>query len=183
MFLVYYSSGETEDAFIADLAVGLSTGQIKTGAPCRSERLAKYNQVCVCVCVCGITVSSYATFRSCSALRRSWALRPSMLALHSARPAPHSHPPRNAPHTTQYFLQQSTMNSFLCLESIASSLVQPYSSHSLDDFVTLPLVKALAGLPPKLPFPNLRSHFSCEPETVHASPSHRLAIFSKMGGT
>lgn len=39
------SSGETEDSFIADLAVGLATGQIKTGAPCRSERLAKYNQV------------------------------------------------------------------------------------------------------------------------------------------
>ena len=38
-------SGETEDSFIADLAVGLCTGQIKTGAPCRSERLAKYNQV------------------------------------------------------------------------------------------------------------------------------------------
>ena len=40
-----HRSGETEDAFIADLAVGLSTGQIKTGAPCRSERLAKYNQL------------------------------------------------------------------------------------------------------------------------------------------
>ncbi|EFN53429.1 hypothetical protein CHLNCDRAFT_136652 [Chlorella variabilis] len=38
-------SGETEDSFIADLAVGLCTGQIKTGAPCRSERLAKYNQL------------------------------------------------------------------------------------------------------------------------------------------
>lgn len=38
-------AGETEDCFIADLAVGLSTGQIKTGAPCRSERLAKYNQL------------------------------------------------------------------------------------------------------------------------------------------
>lgn len=38
-------SGETEDCFIADLAVGLSTGQIKTGAPCRSERNAKYNQL------------------------------------------------------------------------------------------------------------------------------------------
>ena len=38
-------AGETEDSFIADLVVGLSTGQIKTGAPCRSERLAKYNQV------------------------------------------------------------------------------------------------------------------------------------------
>ncbi len=40
-----HRSGETEDSFIADLSVGLATGQIKTGAPCRSERLAKYNQV------------------------------------------------------------------------------------------------------------------------------------------
>merc|ERR1740116_748899 len=43
--MVSHRSGETEDTFIADLAVGLSTGQIKTGAPCRSERLAKYNQL------------------------------------------------------------------------------------------------------------------------------------------
>ncbi|KAK9672758.1 hypothetical protein RND81_12G122300 [Saponaria officinalis] len=40
-----HRSGETEDTFIADLAVGLATGQIKSGAPCRSERLAKYNQL------------------------------------------------------------------------------------------------------------------------------------------
>jgi enolase len=40
-----HRSGETEDHYIADLAVGLATGQIKTGAPCRSERLAKYNQL------------------------------------------------------------------------------------------------------------------------------------------
>lgn len=40
-----HRSGETEDNYIADLAVGLTTGQIKTGAPCRSERLAKYNQL------------------------------------------------------------------------------------------------------------------------------------------
>lgn len=40
-----HRSGETEDHYIADLSVGLSTGQIKTGAPCRSERLAKYNQL------------------------------------------------------------------------------------------------------------------------------------------
>lgn len=39
-----HRSGETEDNYIADIAVGLCTGQIKTGAPCRSERLAKYNQ-------------------------------------------------------------------------------------------------------------------------------------------
>lgn len=43
--MVSHRSGETEDHFIADLVVGLSTGQIKTGAPCRSERLAKYNQL------------------------------------------------------------------------------------------------------------------------------------------
>lgn len=40
-----HRSGETEDHYIADLAVGLCTGQIKTGAPCRSERLSKYNQL------------------------------------------------------------------------------------------------------------------------------------------
>merc|ERR1711966_323275 len=40
-----HRSGETEDSYIADLAVGLATGQIKTGSPCRSERLAKYNQL------------------------------------------------------------------------------------------------------------------------------------------
>eukprot|EP01033_Poteriospumella_lacustris_P002207 gene2207-1611_t len=40
-----HRSGETEDNYIADLAVGLCSGQIKTGAPCRSERLSKYNQL------------------------------------------------------------------------------------------------------------------------------------------
>lgn len=40
-----HRSGETEDTFIADLVVGLGSGQIKTGAPCRSERLAKYNEL------------------------------------------------------------------------------------------------------------------------------------------
>merc|ERR1712232_840106 len=43
--MVSHRSGETEDSFIADLVVGLGTGEIKTGAPCRSERLAKYNQL------------------------------------------------------------------------------------------------------------------------------------------
>jgi enolase len=43
--MVSHRSGETEDSTIADLVVGLATGQIKTGAPCRSERLAKYNQL------------------------------------------------------------------------------------------------------------------------------------------
>jgi enolase len=43
--MVSHRSGETEDNFIADLVVGLATGQIKSGAPCRSDRLAKYNQL------------------------------------------------------------------------------------------------------------------------------------------
>ncbi len=43
--VVSHRSGETEDTFIADLAVGLSTGQIKTGSVSRSERIAKYNQL------------------------------------------------------------------------------------------------------------------------------------------
>jgi len=38
-------SGETADDFIADLAVATAVGMIKTGAPCRGERLAKYNQL------------------------------------------------------------------------------------------------------------------------------------------
>ena len=43
--IVSHRSGETEDTTIADLAVALNTGQIKTGAPSRSERVAKYNQL------------------------------------------------------------------------------------------------------------------------------------------
>ena len=43
--MVSHRSGETEDCFIADLAVGLDCGQIKSGAPCRAERTAKYNQL------------------------------------------------------------------------------------------------------------------------------------------
>jgi len=43
--VVSHRSGETEDTTIADLAVGLNTGLIKAGAPCRSERTAKYNRL------------------------------------------------------------------------------------------------------------------------------------------
>lgn len=43
--VVSHRSGETEDPIIADIAVAFNTGQIKTGAPCRSERVAKYNQL------------------------------------------------------------------------------------------------------------------------------------------
>ncbi len=43
--VISHRSGETEDAFIADLAVAVNAGQIKTGAPCRSDRNSKYNQL------------------------------------------------------------------------------------------------------------------------------------------
>jgi enolase len=43
--IISHRSGETEDVTIADLAVATGVGQIKTGAPCRSERVAKYNRL------------------------------------------------------------------------------------------------------------------------------------------
>lgn len=43
--VISHRSGETEDAFISDLAVAVNAGQIKTGAPCRAERTSKYNQL------------------------------------------------------------------------------------------------------------------------------------------
>lgn len=43
--IISHRSGETEDSIIADIAVAFGTGQIKTGAPCRTERVAKYNQL------------------------------------------------------------------------------------------------------------------------------------------
>ncbi len=43
--IISHRSGETEDAFIADLAVATGAGQIKTGAPCRTDRVAKYNRL------------------------------------------------------------------------------------------------------------------------------------------
>ena len=43
--VISHRSGETEDTFIADLATAVNAGQIKTGAPCRTERVAKYNQL------------------------------------------------------------------------------------------------------------------------------------------
>jgi enolase len=44
-FVISHRSGETEDSFIADFAVAMSGGQIKTGSVCRSERIAKYNRL------------------------------------------------------------------------------------------------------------------------------------------
>ena len=44
-YVISHRSGETEDSFIADFAVAMSGGQIKTGSLCRSERIAKYNRL------------------------------------------------------------------------------------------------------------------------------------------
>ena len=44
-YVVSHCSGETEDAFLADFAVAMGGGQIKTGSACRSERIAKYNRL------------------------------------------------------------------------------------------------------------------------------------------
>ena len=43
--IISHRSGDTEDIFIADLAVAVNAGQIKSGAPCRSERVCKYNRL------------------------------------------------------------------------------------------------------------------------------------------
>jgi len=47
--MVSHRSGETEDSFIADLAVATGCGQLKTGAPARGERVAKYNRLLLIV--------------------------------------------------------------------------------------------------------------------------------------
>ena len=44
-FVISHRSGETEDTFMADFAVAMGGGQIKTGSACRSERIAKYNRL------------------------------------------------------------------------------------------------------------------------------------------
>jgi len=67
--VVSHRSGETEDAFIADLAVATNAGQIKTGAPARSERVAKYNQLLRIEASLG----EAAAFRGRAALARSSA--------------------------------------------------------------------------------------------------------------
>jgi enolase len=64
--VISHRSGETEDAFIADLAVALNAGAIKTGAPCRSERLAKYNRLLQIEAALGAK-ASYAGGRAFSA--------------------------------------------------------------------------------------------------------------------
>ena len=56
--VISHRSGETEDTFIADLAVGLASGQIKTGAPSRSDRVAKYNRLLMIESESGLCLGS-----------------------------------------------------------------------------------------------------------------------------
>lgn len=55
--VISHRSGETEDTTIADLAVGVNAGQIKTGAPCRSDRVAKYNRLLIIENEIGLTTT------------------------------------------------------------------------------------------------------------------------------
>ena len=76
-------SGETEDTFIADLAVGTGCGQIKTGAPARGERVAKYNRL--------LEIEAGQSCRSASAYATASARGPHPSA------EPTAHPTRTAP--------------------------------------------------------------------------------------
>jgi enolase len=51
--VISHRSGETEDSFIANFAIGTGAGQIKTGSLCRSERIAKYNRLLTIECELG----------------------------------------------------------------------------------------------------------------------------------
>jgi enolase len=61
-FIVSHRSGETEDAFIADLAVAMGGGQIKAGSLCRSDRVAKYNRLLEIEHVLGDASEFYSSF-------------------------------------------------------------------------------------------------------------------------
>lgn len=76
--MVSHRSGETENTVIADLVVALGTGQIKTGAPARSERVAKYNALLRIECV-----SMFRFFWSIIEYTsgRNLALKPGMLVI------------------------------------------------------------------------------------------------------
>jgi enolase len=62
--MISHRSGETENTVIADLAVALGVGQIKTGAPARSERVAKYNALLRIECVPSSLTSSVISIKS-----------------------------------------------------------------------------------------------------------------------
>jgi enolase len=64
--IVSHRSGETEDALIADLAVATNAGQIKAGAPARSERIAKYNRLLKIEAELGERAAHYAGYHAFS---------------------------------------------------------------------------------------------------------------------
>jgi enolase len=70
--MVSHRSGETEDTFIAHLVTGLGCQQIKTGAPCRSERTAKYNEL-MRIEECGELVYGCPAFYSKSVITKIFA--------------------------------------------------------------------------------------------------------------
>ena len=74
--MVSHRSGETENTVIADLVVALGTGQIKTGAPARSERVAKYNALLRIECVPKFSLPSHLAQHNPG---RNSALMPAML--------------------------------------------------------------------------------------------------------
>ena len=75
--MVSHRSGETENTVIADLVVALGTGQIKTGAPARSERVAKYNAL---LRIEYVPVSCFSSRAAQRTPGRNSALIPAMLA-------------------------------------------------------------------------------------------------------
>ena len=61
--IVSHRSGESEDTLIADLSVALNAGQIKSGAPCRTERTSKYNQLLRIESGLGLSARYYGLMR------------------------------------------------------------------------------------------------------------------------
>jgi hypothetical protein len=75
--MVSHRSGETENTVIADLVVALGTGQIKTGAPARSERVAKYNALLRIECV--PTFYSFLPLAQCASGKNSAPKPPTLV--------------------------------------------------------------------------------------------------------
>lgn len=81
--MISHRSGETENTIIADLAVALGVGQIKTGAPARSERVAKYNALLriECVIFCSVLFTFMLTTIPVILGRKSRILVPHLLGI------------------------------------------------------------------------------------------------------
>ena len=93
--MMSHRSGETEDATIADLAVATNCGQIKTGAPARSDRVAKYNQLLRIEEELGPVAAYLGRARRCPASRGAVADRRARPCRDRRRPAPAARPKRD----------------------------------------------------------------------------------------